>query len=111
MIDRDRVTRILDLAAEPRPANWIVRETGYSRKDVNAVLKVAGVSVGGADLDLSKYDWLEKMVEDGASIQEIRRTLGVDPRTVRRWFPGYRVGMVGHSAESKVLAEFIRRFG
>ena len=33
---------------------------------------------------------LAQMVEEGCSLMEIQRTLGVDPRTVKRHFPDYK---------------------
>ena len=40
--------------------------------------------------DPERFQRLKNLVEDGVSLNEIRRTLGVDHRTVKRYFPNYR---------------------
>lgn len=62
----------------------------------------------------SEERWLrlEALVESGASLNEIRRTLGTDPRTVRKWFPDYRpfpVGGAGVAAEIRKVNQDLKR--
>lgn len=63
-----------------------------------------------------KWFALESAVQQGWSFNEIRRTLGIDHRTVRTWYRGYKpfpVGGGGDAAEiretNRQLAEFLRR--
>lgn len=39
--------------------------------------------------DQERWELLQQMVAEGCSLNEIRRTLGVDYRQVKRWFPDY----------------------
>lgn len=63
-----------------------------------------------------RWDQLSMLVRDQVSLNEIRRTMGVDPRTVKRHFPDYVPLPVGFSEEAaeiretnRKLNEFIRR--
>ena len=69
---------------------------------------------------LTRYPerWLQlnALVNAGASFSEIRRVMGTDPRTVKKWFPNYHpypVGGGGEAAEiretNRRLQEFLRR--
>lgn len=52
-----------------------------------------------------KSDILRALVEDGASFAEIRRTLGVDHRTVRKYYPEYRPWPRGHSEGARAVRD------
>lgn len=59
---------------------------------------------------------LDALVTAGVSFNEIRRTLGVDHRTVKRHYPEYKPFEVGGGGEAAViretnrqLREFLRR--
>jgi len=63
-----------------------------------------------------RWEQLRALVEDGVSLNEIRRTMGVDHRTVKRHFPDYQPlprGGGGVAAEireaNRKLREFERR--
>lgn len=66
--------------------------------------------------DPERWLQLNALVNSGASFNEIRRVMGTDPRTVKRWFPEYHpypVGGGGDAAEiretNRQLQEFLRR--
>lgn len=65
----------------------------------------------GADLNAPsrqaahKSPLLKRLVEEGASLGEIQRTLGVDHRTVKRYFPDYEPWPVGSSPQARVVRE------
>lgn len=52
---------------------------------------------------------LTAMVDAGASLNEIRRTLGVDHRTVKRWFPDYKPFEVGGGGDAAIIRETNRQ--
>lgn len=39
--------------------------------------------------DQERWELLQQMVEDRCSFNEIRRTIGIDYRQVKAWFPEY----------------------
>lgn len=105
---RDLLTAIVDMAEQNRPVKWIARSTGVDPRDINAVLKVAGVD--GHDVhSLEKYDRIEYMVQEGYSHREIVKTLGGDHRTINRWFPGTQ-WKVGTSEESALIRSLNKQF-
>ena len=53
----------------------------------------------------TKYLRLKALVDSGASLNEIRRTVGTDYRTIRRWFPGYKGLSVGGGGEAQVIRQ------
>ena len=66
--------------------------------------------------DPERMKSLTAAVNAGLSYNEIRRSLGVDYRTVKRHFPGYKPYEVGGGGEAAViretnrqLREFLRR--
>jgi hypothetical protein len=72
----------------------------------------------GSDIrrDPERWEALQQLVGSGVSFNEIRRTLGVDHRTVKRHFPEYQPFERGGGGEAAVvretnrqLREFIRR--
>lgn len=52
---------------------------------------------------------LNALVESGASLNEIRRVLGMDPRTVKRWFPDYKPHEVGGGGDAAIIRETNRQ--
>lgn len=66
--------------------------------------------------DPERMKALDALVTAGASFNEIRRTLGVDHRTVKRHYPEYMPFEVGGGGDAAViretnrqLREFLRR--
>lgn len=99
------IEQIIAWAKEPRPVKWIARETGFPVSDIQTVLRVAGTPAGRERIDLSKYDAIESLVEQGASHHEIMRTLGCDNRTITRWFPNYKPFEQGNTPESQAIRQ------
>lgn len=59
-----------------------------------------------------RWQALQELVKSGVSLNEIRRTLGVDHRTVKRHFPEYQafpVGGAGEAAEIRKANEKLRK--
>jgi len=59
--------------------------------------------------DPERWQALNALVDSGVSLNEIQRTLGVDHRTVRRYFPDYRPFDVGGGGEAAVVRETNRK--
>lgn len=101
MIEHDKGMALLYTIVEWRkynkPRAWIARELGLTDRDVTDVLRVYG-DTKPDHISLEKYDRLSKLVLEGCSLTEIRRTLGADPRTTRRWFPNAGWGSGGAGA-------------
>jgi hypothetical protein len=55
-----------------------------------------------------RWEQLRKLVDAGVSLNEIRRTMGVDHRTLRRHFPDYAPFERGGSGEAAVIREVSR---
>ncbi len=96
--DVSRLHRIVAAYEQNRPRSWIARAEGVSVSDVTTVLRVAGVEAIPDRITLDRYDMMEYLVNQGASLSEIHRTIKADSRTVKRWFPhaGYRLGSEEH---------------
>lgn len=52
-----------------------------------------------------KWFALESAVQQGWSFNEIRRTLGIDHRTVRTWYRGYKPFPVGGGGQAQVIRQ------
>jgi hypothetical protein len=52
-----------------------------------------------------KWKALQELVASGVSLTEIRRTLGIDYRSVRRHFPDYRPFRVGGGGEAQIIRQ------
>lgn len=52
-----------------------------------------------------KWAALQQLVASGTSLTEIRRTLGVDYRSVRRHFPDYKPFPVGGGGEAQIIRQ------
>lgn len=93
---------ILEWRRFRKPRAWIAREMGLRIEEVQAVLRVAK-DTERDNISLERYDAIEKLVNEACSLSEIRRTLGSDARTVKRWFPnaGWSVGGEGAAMMKK----------
>lgn len=58
--------------------------------------------------DPERWAQLQALVAAGVSLNEIRRTMGVDHRTVKRHFPDYKVFPQGWSPEGQEIARTTR---
>ena len=56
---------------------------------------------GGDD----KYIRLKALVDSGASLNEIRRTMGTDYRVVKKWFPGREDWPVGGGGDAYTIRQ------
>lgn len=80
-------------------------DPGFGVEEAIELLRWAGYTVTGRPVPprfrSREHVWrdLERAVRDGWSLQEIRRTLGVDHRTAKKYFPdaGWTVGGKGAS--------------
>lgn len=52
-----------------------------------------------------KWFALESAVQQGWSFNEIRRTLGIDHRTVKTWYRGYKPFPVGGGGQAQVIRQ------
>lgn len=100
--------RVVEWRRRNKPLAWIARQEGLDVKDVRAVLRIAGdptVKAQGTEISLDKYDQIEYLVNQNASITEIMRTTGAQHATIKRWFPnaGWKKGSKEWK-ESAVLA-------
>lgn len=89
------LVRVVSWREIPKPVEWIAREEGLDTKDVRAILRIAGDSKWATrEIRLDKYDLVEYLVNQRASMTDIMRTTGADSRTVKRWFPeaGWKAG-------------------
>ena len=83
---------------------------GFSVDDAVVMLEWAGYTVKPPSQH-PKHREIEALVRQGASLNEIRKTTGADPRTVKRYFPeaGWDVGGGGEAAEIKKANAMLRR--
>src|SRR5690606_1719050 len=82
--------RVVEWRERNKPLRWIARQEGLDVNDVRAVLRIAGETglVNRAfEIALDKYDQIEYLVEQNASISEIMRTTGSQHATIKRWCP------------------------
>lgn len=61
------------------------------------------------DKDPERWKAFVELTNAGVSLNELRRTLGVDYRTVRRYLPDYRPFEVGGGGEASVVREVNRK--
>lgn len=59
--------------------------------------------------DPERWLQLNALVDAGASFSEIRRVMGTDPRTVKKWFPNYHPYPVGGGGEAAEIRETNRK--
>lgn len=82
------LVRIVSWRQRNKPVEWIAREEGVDVKDVRVLLRIAGdPHWRNQEIALDKYDRIEYLVSQRASLSEIVRTTGSDNRTIKRWFP------------------------
>lgn len=63
---------------------------------------------GNVIYDQERWALLQQMVAEGCSLNEMQRTLGVDYRQVKRWFPDYVPWAVGWSPGAEATRTFNR---
>lgn len=81
------LVRVVSWREKNRPVKWIAREEGLDTSDVRAILRIAGDPKWNAtEIRLDKYDLIEYLVDQRASMTDIMRTTGCDSRTIKRWF-------------------------
>jgi hypothetical protein len=61
------------------------------------------------DKDPERWKAFVELTSAGVSLNELRRTLGIDYRTVRRYKPDYRPFEVGGGGEASVIREVNRQ--
>lgn len=86
-MDAKLLVRVVSWREKKRPVNWIAREEGLDTEDVRAILRIAGdPSWNATEIRLDKYDQIEYLVNQRASVTDIMRTTGCDSRTIKKWF-------------------------
>lgn len=71
-----------------------IQDCGADRQDVDGLVlhdlyrKAYGIPSSIRWHRVAEYDRARDLIEDGASYGEVARTVGVEPKTVRSWFPG-----------------------
>lgn len=110
MLSREQINRIIDLYESNKPRWYIATEARAGLDDVRALLRLIGVNTSLSELGPGKYYRVRNAVEDEWTPGEIRRTYGVHPETVKRWFPEYKPRPAGYSPGGAALAEFDRMF-
>lgn len=113
--DSERYKQIEKLVAEGKSFADITRATGADWKTIKKHFPQAGKGVGSNGgltldkLDPEKFATMGRMVADGASLNEIMRTLHCDRRTIKRSFPnaGWERGGAGKAAAVKKARKMI----
>lgn len=114
--DPERYYAVLDRLSEGATIVEIMREFRMDYYTVKKYFPNAGRPdlQGGVSLAKSnpeKYREIGRMVAEGASLNEILRSTGSDPRTVKKYFPnaGWAAGGAGKSAQVKRANEELRK--
>lgn len=114
--DPERYYAVLDRLSEGATIVEVMREFHMDYYTVKKYFPNAGRPdlQGGVSLSKSnpeKYREIGRMVAEGASLNEILRSTGSDPRTVKKYFPnaGWSVGGAGKAAEAKRVNGELRR--
>lgn len=86
---RQRVVKRLTLAG------WTAREIaereGCSVRQVKRDRSALGIARPRApQVTAGQLEFARQLLEDGASRTEVARTIGVDEKTMRRWFPEHK---------------------
>lgn len=85
-----REQRVLSLTLEGLPVAQIAQRVGVSERQVIRDRRKAGVArQARAEFTYEEVLRALELLEDGASYNEVGKTLGRDPGTVRRWVPGF----------------------
>lgn len=105
---RDLLTAIVDMHEQNRPLRWIARATGVATRDIKTVLQVAGFTSRDVR-DLNMYDRAEWLIQDGASFNEVTRTLHCDAAFLRKWFPGQSWQAGGWGEQGGLIRELMRK--
>lgn len=94
------LVRVVSWRELNKPVAWIARREGLDARDVRTLLRIAGdPDWMKTEVSLDKYDRMEYLVSQGASLTDIMRTLRVAHATVKRWFPD--AGWMAGSQERK----------
>lgn len=106
--DPERYFAVLDRLAEGATIVSILKEFHMDYYTLKKYFPNAGRPdlQGGVSLDKAspeKYKEIGRMVAEGASLNEIRRTTGSDPRTIKKYFPnaGWNHGGGGQAADAR----------
>jgi predicted transcriptional regulator len=68
-----------------------------------------GCYVTRLDKDPERWRAFVELTNAGVSLNELRRTLGVDHRTVKRYLPGYSAFPVGGGGDAALVRETYRQ--
>lgn len=102
------LVRVVSWRRRNKPVAWIARKEGLDARDVRTLLRIAGdPDWMKTEVSLDKYDQMEYLVLQGASLSDIMRTLGVAHATIKRWFPD--AGWMAGSQERKDALEMGRK--
>lgn len=103
------LVRVVSWREKKRPVNWIAREEGLDTEDVRAILRIAGdPSWNATEIRLDKYDRIEYLVGQRASMTDIMRSTGADSRTIKKWFDysGWQRGSEERKDALRMSAKF-----
>ncbi|QGH77876.1 helix-turn-helix DNA-binding domain protein [Mycobacterium phage Kenuha5] len=111
-LTNEQVKMILSMTRDGFSARHIAEVVGCSPRTVTRVRAAADARVMNPDrftpLTADQLEFAEYLVEDGASYQEVARTLGVSRTTIERHFPG-RAWTKRQAAEFTALLKKFRR--
>lgn len=105
---RDLLTGIIDMVEQNRPLRWISRATAVPTRDLKVIIRAAGYEAHDVR-DLHMYDKAEWLIQDGASFNEVCRTIHCDPGFLRRWFPGQSWTAGGWNEQGGLMRELMRK--
>lgn len=97
----EQANEVIGLRLTGTPKSWIARNLRVDPRYVTWVCQSAGLNFGDR-ISNDKYGMLRRAVAEEWSLNEISRTLGLDHKQVKRYFPNYQ-GVVRGSEEHRQL--------
>lgn len=84
---------IAKLTLEGKTASQIAELVGCNMRTISRARKATGTAhtipeFAGYPINAERLEQIRLMVEDGAPVAEIERTLGTSHKTITRYFPG-----------------------
>lgn len=105
---RDLLTAVVDMHEQNRPLRWISRATSVPTRDLKVILQTAGYTPRDVR-NLQMYDKAEWLIQDGASFNEVARTIHCDQAFLRKWFPGQSWPATGDAEFGGLVRELMRK--
>lgn len=79
---------VIEMRLNGAPKSWIAAQLEVEPEYVTWVCRSAGMNFGDR-ISNERYGTLKRAIHEGWSINEISRTLGMDHKQVKRYFPDY----------------------